>query len=100
MPKINCMASIQSLPSTELVRIVEKVIDYIKSTGLNYYVGTFDTSIEGEFEQVMAVIKECQLLCIREGAPQVATHIKLLYSPEEPIMTIDEKITKYNEVKK
>ena len=43
--------AIQVLPSVqdedELIRIVDEVIAYIKSTGLNYYVGPFETTIEG-----------------------------------------------------
>ena len=44
--------AIQVLPSVqdedELIRIVDEVIAYIKSTGLNCYVGPFETTIEGE----------------------------------------------------
>lgn len=43
--------AIQTLPAAkddeELVRIVDEVIAYIKSTGLNCYVGPFETTIEG-----------------------------------------------------
>ena len=39
---MNASVAIQSLPEAandeELIRIVDEVIDYIKSTGLNYYV--------------------------------------------------------------
>ena len=50
--------AIQVLPSVqdedELIRIVDEVIAYIKSTGLNYYVGPFDTTIEGEsYDELM-----------------------------------------------
>ena len=41
--------AIQILPQVsdkdELVRIVDEVIDYIKSTGLRYEVGPFETSL-------------------------------------------------------
>ena len=44
--------AIQVLPDVkdtdELIRIVDKVIDYIASTGYNYYVGPFETTIEGD----------------------------------------------------
>ena len=50
--------AIQVLPSVqdedELIRIVDEVIAYIKSTGLNCYVGPFETTIEGEsYDQLM-----------------------------------------------
>ena len=39
---MNASVAIQTLPEAEndeeLIRIVDQVIDYIKSTGLNYYV--------------------------------------------------------------
>ena len=49
--------AIQSLPQAdndqELVRMVDEVIDYIRSTGLNYYVGPFETTIEGDnYDQI------------------------------------------------
>ena len=53
--------AIQILPKVEsteeVVRIVDEVIDYIKSTGLTYQVGAFETSIEGDFDQLMTVVK-------------------------------------------
>ena len=40
---MNASVAIQVLPTVtdeaEVIRIVDEVIDYIKSTGLNYYVG-------------------------------------------------------------
>ena len=36
----------------EVIRIVDEVIDYIKSTGLSYYVGPCETSIEGDYDQL------------------------------------------------
>ena len=42
--KMNASVAIQVLPNVqdddEVIRIVDEVIDYIKSTGLHYYVGT------------------------------------------------------------
>ena len=49
------------------IRIVDQVIDYIKSTGLNYYVGPFETTIEGDYDQLMDIVKECQHIAVRAG---------------------------------
>lgn len=67
--------AIQTLPAAkddeELVRIVDEVIAYIKSTGLNCYVGPFETTIEGnDYDQLMDIVKECQHIAIRAGAPK------------------------------
>jgi uncharacterized protein YqgV (UPF0045/DUF77 family) len=93
--------AIQVLPAMEndeeLVRVVDEVIDYIKSTGLNYYVGPFETTIEGEdYDQLMDIVKECQHVAIRAGAPKVSAYVKVVYEPEGEILTIDKKVTKHH----
>ena len=94
--------AIQVLPAMEndeeLVRVVDEVIDYIKSTGLNYYVGPFETAIEGDdYDQLMDIVKECQHIAIKAGAPKVSAYIKVVYEPEGEILTIDEKVTKHHQ---
>lgn len=94
--------AIQSLPQAdndqELVRMVDEVIDYIRSTGLNYYVGTFETTIEGDnYDQLMDIVKECQHVAVRAGAPKVSAYIKVVYEPEGEILTIDQKVTKHHQ---
>ena len=93
--------AIQVLPAMEnddeLVRVVDEVIDYIRSTGLNYYVGPFETTIEGEdYDQLMDIVKECQHIAIRAGAPKVSAYIKVVFEPEGEILTIDKKVTKHH----
>lgn len=93
--------AIQVLPATldddEVVRIVDEVIAYIKSTGLSCYVGPFETTIEGDdYDQLMDIVKECQHVAIRAGAPKVSAYIKVVYEPEGEILTIDKKVTKHH----
>lgn len=98
---MNASVAIQSLPKAandeELIRIVDQVIDYIKSTGLNYYVGPFETTIEGEYDQLMDIVKECQYIAVRAGAPSVAAYIKVSYHPEGDVLTIEKKVTKHHQ---
>ena len=94
--------AIQSLPQAdndqELVRMVDEVIDYIRSTGPNYYVGPFETTIEGDnYDQLMDIVKECQHVAVRAGAPKVSAYIKVVYEPEGEILTIDQKVTKHHQ---
>ncbi len=94
--------AIQSLPEAEndeeLVRIVDEVIEYIKSTGLNYYVGPFETAIEGDdYDQLMDILKECQHVAIRAGAPSVTAYIKVTYRPEGEVLTIEKKVSKHHQ---
>ena len=68
--------AIQSLPGVaddeELCRIVDEVIAYIAKSGYNYFVGPFETTIEGPYDELMDIVKECQHIAIRAGAPSVA----------------------------
>lgn len=97
---MNASVAIQSLPKAdnneELIRIVDEVIAYIKSTGLNYYVGPFETTIEGDYDELMDIVKECQHIAVRAGAPSAAAYIKVSYHPEGDVLTIEKKVTKHH----
>lgn len=97
---MNANVAIQVLPKCkddeELIRIVDMVIDYIKSTGLNYYVGPCETSIEGEYDELMDVVRECQRVAVRAGAQEVSSYIKVTYRPEGEVLTIDKKVSKHH----
>ena len=92
--------AIQVLPvapnQDELIRIVDEVIAYIKSTGLKCYVGPFETAIEGDYDELMDIVKECQHIAIRAGAPSVAAYVKVSYKPEGEVLSIERKIGKYH----
>ncbi len=94
--------AIQVLPvvpnQTELLRVVDEVIAYIKSSGLHCHVGPFETTIEGDdYNQLMDIVKECQLVAIRAGAEKVSAYVKVVYRPEGEILTIDQKVLKHAE---
>ena len=98
---MNASVAIQVLPKAEndeeLIRIVDEVIDYIKSTGLNYYVGPCETSIEGDYDKLMDIIKECQKVAVRAGAESVSAYVKITYRPEGEVLSIEKKVTKHHQ---
>ncbi len=93
--------AIQVLPKAEsddeVCRIVDEVIAYIASTGLNYYVGPCETSIEGDYDTLMEIVKNCQKIAIKAGCASVSSYVKISYRPEGEVLTIDRKISKYHE---
>ena len=97
---MNASVAIQTLPAAqndeELIRIVDEVIAYIKSTGLKCYVGPFETAIEGDYDELMDIVKECQHIAIRAGAPSVLAYIKVDYRPAGEVLTIERKVTKHH----
>ena len=97
---MNASVTIKTLPEVydndEIVRIVDEVIAYIKSTGYKYYVGPFETTIEGDYDELMDIVKECQHIAIRAGAPAVMAYIKVSFKPDGDLLTIDRKVTKHH----
>ena len=97
--KINASVAIQVLPNTcenkEVVRIVDKVIEYIKSRNLEMVVGPFETTIEGDYDELMSIVKMCQIIAVEAGAESVMSYVKINYKPRGEILTIEEKIKKY-----
>ena len=98
---MNASVAIQVLPKVngdeEVIRIVDAVIEYIKSTGLNYFVGPCETSIEGDYDELMEIIKQCQLVAVKAGAKSVSAYVKINYRPEGEVLTIEKKVTKHHQ---
>ncbi|MGO2545150.1 MAG: thiamine-binding protein, partial [Leuconostoc mesenteroides] len=53
--------AVQVLPMTadteEVIRIVDHVIAYIDKSGVNYQVGAFESTLEGDYDQLMDILK-------------------------------------------
>jgi len=98
---MNCAVAIQYLPmdstsDEETCRVVDEVIAYIDSTGVDYYVGPFETTIEGPYELCMEILKNCQLVGAAAGCNHVMTYAKIDYRPNGDVMSTDHKIGKYH----
>lgn len=94
MPIVN--VSLQILPRVQeerLYDVVDKVIEYIDSSGVKYEVGPMETTMEGEFDELIDIVKGAQKICVDEGARRVLSVVKIDYKPEG--VTMDEKIGKY-----
>ncbi len=94
MAKIN--VSLQVIPNVSPERVypvVDKVIAMIDASGVNYEVGPMETTMEGELDELLEIVKKAQSICIEEGAKRVMSMVKIDYRPEG--VTIDEKIGKY-----
>lgn len=100
---MNTSIAIQVLPKVaenrETVRIVDEVIAYIKSFGLNTQVGPFETTVEGDYETLMEIVRGCSVKCVEAGAPGVMSYVKINYSPAG-VLGMEEKTAKHREVDK
>ncbi|QFR24334.1 thiamine-binding protein [Schleiferilactobacillus harbinensis] len=98
---MNASVAIQVLPmypdKQKVVAIVDKVLDYIKSTGVTYDVSAFETSLEGDYDQLMDIVKEVPKVAVKAGADAQMVYVKINYFPESKGLTIADKVTKYQE---
>ncbi|AKA71703.1 MULTISPECIES: thiamine-binding protein [Clostridium] len=88
--------SLQVLPvvkEKDLYGVVDKVIEYIDSCGVKYEVGPMETTMEGEMNELLEIVKKAQEICVENGAERVMSVVKIDYKSEG--VTIDEKVHKY-----
>ncbi len=82
-----------SVPSENVYAVVDQVIAMIAETGVRYEVGPMETTMEGDLDQLLDIVKKAQRLCIEAGAGSVMSIVKIHYKPKG--VTIDEKVGKY-----
>ncbi|MBO8424631.1 MAG: thiamine-binding protein [Firmicutes bacterium] len=93
--------ALQILPETlddeQTIKVVDEVIAYMKSTGLECYVAPFETAIEGsDIDQLMDIMKECLHIAGKANNKGVAAFIKVVYRPDGDVLTIEKKVTKHH----
>jgi len=89
--------SLQILPvvaEDEIYGIVDQVIKLINDSQLKYVVGPMETTVEGDLDDLLDLVKRSLELCTEAGAERVIAVVKIDYKPGG--VTIDEKIGKYS----
>jgi uncharacterized protein YqgV (UPF0045/DUF77 family) len=74
---------------------VDAAIAVVAASGLPYSVGAMETTLEGDFEPIMATIRRALDAVLAAGASRVFTNVKIDYDPNGS--TIDEKLAKYRQ---
>lgn len=96
---MNASIAVQVLPivadTDEVIRIVDHVIAYIDTTGVSYQVGAFETSLEGDYDQLMDILKNIPLEAAKVTTAPVMVYSKISYKPNGTILTIAKKTDKY-----
>ncbi len=99
--RIEASVALQVLPWVEMeqvVEIVDRVITYIQSTGVRCVVGPFETTMEGDLDVLLAIVREAQHIAIAMGAPEVLSIVKIAYRPDAVgSMSIASKTAKYQQ---
>jgi len=76
-----------------LYQVIDEVISYLASCGIKYEVGAMETTMEGELDELLEIVKKAQEICIEEGASRVISLVKIDY--KKTGVTIYEKVGKY-----
>ena len=74
--------------------IVDVAITEIKKSGLSYLVCPFETVIEGDYNDIMKLLRTIHEACYNAGAIEIICNMKI-HSKNDADATIDEKMHKY-----
>ncbi len=64
-------------------RIIDCVLEYIQSTGIKYFTGPSETTMEGELEQLLVIVAQSQRICIEQGALTSISNLKIYYTQDK-----------------
>ena len=92
----NFVFSSTTSKTKDVYSVVDKAIEVVQQSGVRYEVGAMETTLEGELDVLLDVIKRAQQACVDAGAEEVITSIKIHYRPSTGV-TIDEKVWKYRD---
>ncbi len=70
---------------------VKRCVEIIRDSGLSYTVHGYGTNIEGDWDEVFAVVKKCHEALHAEGVVRISSTIKL-GSRTDKEQTIEDKI--------
>ena len=74
--------------------IIDKAIAVLESAGVDYRVGAMETVIQGEYDQVMSLVKQMQEICLASGADEIVVNMKV-HAANDHDVTWEEKLNKY-----
>ncbi|NOH99328.1 thiamine-binding protein [Vibrio sp. 99-70-13A1] len=79
--------------------VVDKAIEAVKASGVPFQVSAMETTMKGELNQLLEVVKDAQQACYDAGAVEVITNIKIHSKTEaatDTFCTYDRGVTKSN----
>ncbi|MGG1311277.1 MULTISPECIES: thiamine-binding protein [Cohnella] len=82
------LLSIQILPKTkpedtDVYPYVDRAIEIIKASGVPYRVGPLETTMEGDLDTLLDIVKQMNAAMFELGSPSVLSQIKLLVDRED-----------------
>lgn len=56
---------------------VDKAIEVVQSSGVPYEVGAMETTMKGDLDRLLDIVKKAEKACYEAGAIEVITNIKI-----------------------
>jgi uncharacterized protein (TIGR00106 family) len=82
----NALVSIQILPRTndgeDIIPYVDRAIQVIHDSGVKYLVSPLETTMEGELDELLGIIRKMNDAMIEKGSPSVISQVKIYFNPE------------------
>ena len=75
--------------------VVDKAIEVVQRSGVKHEVGPHETTMEGDLEQLLEIVKSGHRACFEAGAERVITFVKIVDVVGGT--TIADKVAKYRE---
>ncbi len=93
----NALLSIQIIPKTvnneDVIPYVDRAIEVIQQSGVKHQVNPLDTTMEGDLDELLDIVKRMNAAMLEIGSPSVISQIKILYNPSGASM--DKQTEKY-----
>jgi uncharacterized protein YqgV (UPF0045/DUF77 family) len=77
--------------------IIDKAIDIIKQSGVEYRVGAMETVMQGPYDKLMDVAMRAQQACLEAGADEIVVTMKV-HAKREGDVHWEDKLAKYDHV--
>ncbi|MGG4216799.1 MTH1187 family thiamine-binding protein [Paenibacillus jamilae] len=82
----NTLLSIQVIPKTpnneDSYPYVDKAIEVIQRSGVKHQVNPLDTTMEGELDELLKIVKDMHEALTEAGSPSVISQIKIAHNPQ------------------
>lgn len=90
----NITVSFQVIPlCDDPYAVVDRAIGVVQRSGVKHEVGPHETTMEGELDRLLEIVKAGHRACFEAGAERVITFVKIVDAVEGS--TIAEKVAKY-----
>jgi uncharacterized protein YqgV (UPF0045/DUF77 family) len=97
MQNLSINLAIQLLPintTVNVIELIDKAIEIIKASNLNYKVCPFETVVEGTYEQLFLLVNQIRLATLQNGCSELIINIKLHAANTN--LFFEDKLQKYS----